>query len=78
MKNEIRKKILNNDKFLNLNEILKEKLLYDNMCYKHNLSFIKYCTTCNKDICKKCLKEKHSDHNNINYENYLPNKEEIK
>ena len=77
MKNEIRKKILNNDKFLNLNEILKEKLLYDNMCYKHNLSFIKYCTTCNKDICKKCLKEKHSDHNNINYENYLPNKEEM-
>ena len=77
MKNEIRKKILNNDKFLNLNEILKEKILYDNMCYKHNLSFIKYCTTCNKDICKKCEKEKHLDHDNINYKNFLPNKDEI-
>ena len=77
MKNEIRKKILNNDKFLNLNEILKEKILYDNMCYRHNLSFIKYCTTCNKDICQKCEKEKHINHTVLNYENFLPNKDEI-
>ena len=77
MKNEIRKKIINNDKILNLNEILKEKILYDNMCYRHNLSFIKYCSTCNKDICQKCEKEKHSEHDNINYENFLPNKNEI-
>lgn len=77
MKNEIRKKLINNNKFLNLNEILKEKILYDNMCNKHNLSFTKYCSTCNKDICQKCEIENHSEHSSINYENYLPNIDEI-
>ena len=78
MKTEIRNKLINNEKFLNLNEILKEKILYENICYKHNLSFIKYCSCCNKDICQKCENENHLEHDGkINYENLLPDINEM-
>ena len=78
MKTEIRNKLINNEKFLNLNEILKEKIIYENICYKHNLSFNKYCSYCNKDICQKCEIENHSEHDGkINYENLLPDINEM-
>ena len=68
MKVDERNIFINNDKLRNLNDLLKEKILYDNICYKHNLTYEKYCSFCNKDICSKCEKEYHLNHNTVNYD----------
>ena len=77
MKVDERNIFINNDKLRNLNDLLKEKILYDNICYKHNLTYEKYCSFCNKDICSKCEKEYHLNHNTVNYESLLPDINEI-
>ena len=77
MKTEIRNIFINNDKMINLNELLKEKILYDNICNKHDFTYSKYCSTCNKDLCANCDKEFHLEHNIINYDSFLPDKNEI-
>ena len=71
MENENRNKFKNNEKFLNLDEILKEKILYDNICFKHNLLYSKYCSSCKNDICTKCETQYHINHEIINYEKLL-------
>ena len=60
-----------------LKSILKEKLLYDHLCSIHHCNYFKYCTTCQKDICYKCEIESHKNHKSINYENILPDLNEI-
>ena len=60
-----------------LKEILKEKILYDNICNIHHLNYNKYCSTCRKDICYKCEMELHKNHHFINYENLLPDLNEL-
>ena len=63
--------------FKSLKAILKEKLLYDHLCSIHHCNYFKYCTICKKDICCQCEEEAHKDHNSINYENILPDLNEI-
>ena len=63
--------------FKSLKNILKEKILYDNFCNIHHFTFFKYCISCKKDICCQCEIESHKDHKTINYENILPDLNEI-
>ena len=63
--------------FKSLKSILKEKLIYDYLCGIHHYNYYKYCTTCKKDICYQCETESHKNHNFINYENILPDLNEI-
>ena len=63
--------------FKSLKNILKEKILYDNLCNIHHISFFKYCISCKKDICSKCETESHKDHKIIIYENILPDINEM-
>ena len=51
MKTDLRNNFINNDKVKNLDFLLKEKILYENICYKHDLNYSKYCSTCGRDIC---------------------------
>ena len=60
-----------------LRTILKEKLLYDYICNIHNSIFNKYCISCKKDICTKCETESHQAHKLLNYENIIPDFNEI-
>ena len=75
MKTEEQNKV--NEKRVNLNEILKAKILYDNVCYKHNMKYSKYCCNCNKDICIKCENDYHIKHKIINYSRLIPDFSEI-
>ena len=59
-------------KFRLLNEIIKEKVLYENLCPIHHLNFKKFCSTCQKDICFQCEEELHKKHLLINYETLMP------
>ena len=63
--------------FKSLKAILKEKLLYNYVCSVHHANYVKYCTSCKKDICIQCEKESHIDHQFINYDNILPDLNEI-
>ena len=63
--------------FKSLKTILKEKLLYDYICGIHHCNYFKYCTICKKDICCQCETESHTNHKTINYENILPDLNEI-
>ena len=63
--------------FKSLKAILKEKLLYNYVCSIHHSNYIKYCNSCKKDICFQCEKESHIDHQFINYDNILPDLNEI-
>ena len=54
-----------------LKEILKEKILYNNICNIHHLNYKKYCTTCKTDICDKC-EPSYNSHEYIGYENLIP------
>ena len=76
MKTDKRNKLVFNER-KNLNDLLKEKILYDNICYKHDLTYSRYCSFCNKDICSKCEKENHTGHNIVNYESLFPDLNEI-
>ena len=75
MKTEEQNKV--NEKRVNLNEILKAKILYDNVCYKHNMKYSKYCCNCTKDICIKCENDNHINHKVINYSKLIPDFSEI-
>ena len=59
----------------------KHKIInYDNknyICEYHNMSFIKYCKQCKKNICIKCGGE-HENHNLVDFMNIFPKEEEIK
>ena len=77
MKTDLRNNFINNDKVKNLDYLLKEKILYENICYKHDLNYSKYCSTCNKEICIKCNKDCHFGHNIVNFENLMPDVYEI-
>ena len=66
----------NQNKFKRLKDILKEKILYDHTCTLHHSDYIKYCSTCKKDICHQCI-ESHENHSFINYENLQPNLKEL-
>ena len=77
MKTDLRNNFINNDKVKNLDFLLKEKILYENICYKHDLNYSKYCSTCGRDICFECDKEYHLHHNIVNYENLMPDVYEI-
>jgi len=63
--------------FKSLKAILKEKLLYNYVCSIHHSNYIKYCNSCKKDICTQCETESHIDHQFINYDNILPDLNEI-
>ena len=63
--------------FKSLKNILKEKVLYDNLCSIHHFTYFKYCISCKKDICCQCEIESHKGHSTINYENILPDLNEI-
>ena len=45
-------------------------------CLKHNIPYIKYCINCSTDICQYCISS-HDNHLLINYNDILPNDEEI-
>ena len=75
--------IFNNSKQINIpgkykppKEISKEKILYENICPIHHSNYIKFCTTCNKDICSQCEKDTHKEHKFINYESLIPDLKE--
>ena len=74
--NNIKQKDIDN-KFKSLKDILKEKILYDYYCNKHNMNYFKYCSICKKDICVQCEKDLHKGHQFINYENIMPDLNEI-
>ena len=76
IQNNSKQNIVQN-KFRPLNEILKEKILYDYYCNKHNINYFKYCSSCKKDICYQCEKESHKGHQFINYENIIPDIYEV-
>ena len=63
--------------FKSIKSILKEKLLYSYLCNIHHSNYFKYCISCKKDICFQCEKESHINHEFINYENILPDINEI-
>jgi len=63
--------------FKSLKAILKEKLLYNYVCSIHHSNYIKYCNSCKKDICSQCESESHVNHQFINYDNILPDLNEI-
>ena len=48
----------------------------NDICLKHNMPYIKYCTNCSTDICQYCISS-HDKHLLINYNDILPNDEEI-
>ena len=52
--------------------------LLDTFCKCHDEIFNSYCFTCNKNICNKCQNEIHFLHHIENFENIMPNEEEIK
>ena len=60
-----------------LKAIIKEKMLFNYMCEKHHCEFSKFCATCKIDICQNCEEESHSNHKFINYDNILPDLNEI-
>ena len=60
-----------------LKDILKEKILYDNICNMHHSNYIKYCSSCKKDICEKCELSFNNSHEYISYENLIPDLNEI-
>lgn len=47
------------------------------ICYKHDEIYSNYCNQCKENICKICYNE-HSDHELINFEEILPNKNTTK
>ena len=51
--------------------------LLDTFCKCHDEIFNSYCYTCNKNICNRCIIGKHKGHNIENFENIMPNEEEI-
>ena len=64
------------NKFKPLKEIIKEKILYENICPQHHSNYIKFCSTCSKDICSKCEIESHKAHQFTNYETLIPDLKE--
>ena len=42
----------------------------------HNEKYSSYCIKCNKNICSYC-KDEHKEHEITNYENILPNKNDV-
>ena len=64
------------NKFKPLKEIIKEKILYENICPQHHSNYIKFCSTCSKDICSKCENESHKAHQFTNYETLMPDLKE--
>ena len=46
------------------------------ICKKHNYNYIKYCKGCKENICLLCINE-HKNHNIIDLEDIIPNKEEL-
>ena len=71
------KEINNPYNIIPLKEILKEKILYDNICNIHRTNYYKYCLTCQKDICNKCELDLHKKHQFMNYENLMPDLNEL-
>jgi hypothetical protein len=51
--------------------------LLDTFCECHVEIFNSYCYTCNKNICNRCIVGIHRGHNIENFENIMPNEEEI-
>ena len=60
-----------------LKATIKEKILFNYICEKHHCDFSKFCATCKIDICQNCEIESHSNHKFINYDNILPDLNEI-
>ena len=60
-----------------LKSVIKEKILYGNVCEKHNSDFVKFCKNCKIDICSFCEMELHKGHEFLNYEKILPDLEDI-
>ena len=48
----------------------------NNICKKHNKSYLKYCKTCKEDICIICEKE-HDNHDIFELSNILINKDDL-
>ena len=48
----------------------------NNICKKHNKSYLKYCKTCKEDICIACEKE-HDNHDIFELSNILINKDDL-
>ena len=63
--------------FKSLKANVKEKLLYNYVCNIHHSNYVKYCNSCKKDICIECEAESHVGHKFINYDNILPDLNEI-
>ena len=57
----------------NKNDIIINYDDKDYICMKHNDSFIKYCKTCNENLCILCENE-HNYHNLIDFRKILINK----
>ena len=47
------------------------------LCDKHNYQYYSYCKKCNKNICIYC-KNEHKEHELINYDNIIPDINEVK
>ena len=64
---------LNHDKNHNIVNYEQKNFI----CHKHNKSYSSYCKGCTKNICELC-EEKHYNHEIINFEDILPNINELK
>ena len=51
---------------------------YDTNCIFHRESYGYFCSSCNENICKYCLEEKHLNHNIIDLDNINLKRKEIK
>ena len=51
--------------------------LLDTFCKCHDEMFNSYCLTCNKNICNKCKNGIHKEHHIEQFENIMPDEEEI-
>ena len=49
----------------------------DFICDKHNDYYCSYCNDCKYNLCNLCIKE-HNNHNIIEYQKIMPNKEKLK
>ena len=59
-------------------EIIKIPIyLLDTFCHFHDEKYKSYCHSCKKNICNKCITKEHKGHFIENFEDIMPNEEEI-
>ena len=77
---KVLRNIINNskEKKRNYSENNLVKQYNTDKCQEHDVFYYKICLKCNIDICPICEKKFHRNHQNIKYEEIIPNNFEIK